>query len=289
VQVKVDTGMGRFGLLPDAVASFVRELLWLPHLRLEGLFTHFGRADEADKGPTVAQLRVFRQVLVGLERHGVEVPLRHAANTAATLDLPESWFNAVRCGVGLLGLYPSESVRRAVGLRPALQLKARVARRERLTAGTALGYGGAYVLERDADVALIALGYADGLPRALSNCGAVVVAGRRAPIVGCISMDQTTVLVEGIPAGPDDEVVVLGGHGAERITAEELAAAAGTVHYEIISRIPPRLPRLYFRGGEAVRLQTLLGTRGLGEARPRRVPPLPALDNVSPSPTEQRS
>jgi alanine racemase len=288
VQVKVDTGMGRFGLMPDAVVRYVRDLLWLPALRLEGIFTHFGCADEPEKGPTRVQLKVFERVLGELERRGIRVPLRHAANTAATLDLPETRLSAVRCGIGLLGLYPSATVARTVGLRPALQLKARVARRQRLPAGTAIGYGGTFVLERDADVALITLGYADGLPRALSNRGAVLVGGCRALIVGRISMDQTTVLVEGIPAGADEEVVIVGNQGGRTVTAEELAETAGTVHYEIISRIPPRLPRVYFRGGEPVRMQTLLGTRRLEGRKGRRgaAPMLPALGNLQPSPAE---
>jgi alanine racemase len=206
---------------------------------------------------------VFRQVLAELRVSGIEVPMCHAANTAATLDVPEAHLDAVRCGIGLAGLYPSSDTQRSADLHPVLRLKARVARVRRLAAGESIGYGGTFVLERPANVALMPIGYADGLPLALSNRGVVLVGGRRAPIVGRVSMDQTTMLLGDESIEPEAEVVLLGRQAAEEITAEELAALAGTSHYEFVTRIPPRLPRVYLRDGAAVQVQTLLGTQRL--------------------------
>jgi alanine racemase len=263
IQLKVDSGMSRFGLGPEEVAPLAAALGHLPRLSLEGIFTHFARADEADKEPTRRQLAVFRQVLDGLESRGIEAPLRHAANTAATLDLPEARLSAVRCGIGLLGLYPSAQSARLAALRPALTVKARLARVKRLPAGSAIGYGGTHILDHAADVALVPIGYADGLPRSMSNRGWMLVGGRRVPIVGRVSMDQTSVWAEGAAVG--DEAVVLGRQGEQCITAEEIAANSDTIHYEIVTRVAPRLPRVYLRDGQPVDIRTLLGNHRHGD------------------------
>jgi alanine racemase len=263
IQLKVDSGMSRFGVGPEEAAPLAIGLRQLPRLTLEGIFTHFARADEADKEPTRRQLKIFNEVVADLESRGIKAPLRHAANTAATLDLPEARLSAVRCGIGLLGLYPSPQCARLAKLRPVLTVKAHLTRVKRLPAGTAIGYGGTHVLDHDADVALLPLGYADGLPRSMSHRGWMLVGGRRVPIVGRVSMDQTIVLAEGATIG--DEAVVLGHQGEQCITAEEIAATSDTIHYEIVTRLAPRLPRVYLRDGQPVDIRTLLGDHRSGE------------------------
>ena len=259
IHIKVDTGMGRFGLLPEETADFVESIRGLPGLWLEGAFTHLARSDEADVEPSRRQLDCFNRVLDNLASRGIKFPLRHAANTAAALVLPESRFDAVRCGIGLFGLHPSPTTRAAVELKPAMQILARLARVSRLPKGSAIGYGGTHVLQRDTMVGLVPLGYADGVPRALSNCGSVLIGGRRALILGRVSMDQISVNVEGLDAKVGDEVVILGSQGGQSIPAEELAEHSKTIHYEIVTGIPPRLPRVYVQDGRIVEVQTLLG------------------------------
>jgi alanine racemase len=259
IHFKVDTGMGRFGLLPEETVGFIEAIRDLPGLGFEGVFTHLARSEETDAESSRRQLNCFNEVLADLAGRGIKFAIRHAANTAAALMLPESRFDAVRCGIGLFGLHPAPTTRAAVELKPAMQIMARLARVARLPKGSAIGYGGTHVLQRDTMVGLVPLGYADGVPRALSNCGSVLIGGRRALIVGRVSMDQLSVNVEGIDAKVGDEVVILGSQGNETIPAEELAEHTKTIHYEIVTGIPPRLPRVYVQDGGIVEVQTLLG------------------------------
>ncbi|MBS1251270.1 MAG: Alanine racemase 1 [Anaerolineales bacterium] len=246
VHLKVDTGMGRFGVLPEEVVSFAREILSLPGLRLQGFWTHFAVADEADKTYTRRQFSIYHRALRNLETAGFQVEVRHVANSAATLDLPETHLDMVRCGIALYGLYPSPDVGRAVSLRPALALKARVGRVRTLTSGSSISYGRTYTTQRDTRVALVPFGYGDGYPRLLSNRGQVLIGGRRCPIVGRVCMDLFVVDVSAVPdVGEGDEVVLLGRQGDEVITAEELAGKLGTINYEVVTGLAARVPRVY--------------------------------------------
>ncbi|HHH42186.1 MAG TPA: alanine racemase [Chloroflexi bacterium] len=253
VHVKVDTGMGRYGLLPDEVVGFWRYLSRLPGLLLEGLYTHFALADSTDKSFTRHQFGTFLRVVERLEAAGFTVPLKHAANSAATIDLPEMALDMVRCGIALYGLRPSDEVEPAVPLRPALALKSRVARVRVLPAGSGISYGHTYITTRPTRVALVPVGYGDGYHRILSNRGAVLIHGRRAPIVGRVCMDQFVVDVSHIPGVRlHDEVVLIGQQGKERITAEEVARWAQTINYEVTTSLLPRVTRVYLRGGREV-------------------------------------
>jgi len=259
VHLKVDTGMGRYGLLPEEVVAFARRVAALPSLRLEGLWTHFATADEADKSFTWQQFRVYQAVVRRLEEDGLVFPLRHVANSAATIDLPETHLDLVRCGLSIYGLYPSPQTSRTVPLRPALALKAHLARVCRLPAGASVGYGRTWVAPRPSVIALVPLGYADGYRRALSNRGVALVRGQRVPVIGRVSMDQLTVDVSSVPdVRSDDEVVLIGRQGEAEIAADEVADMLGTINYEVTTAIAARLPRVYWRGGEVVRVQTLL-------------------------------
>lgn len=246
VHVKVDTGMGRFGLLPDEVVPFFQQLATLPGLVVEGIFSHFAVADSADKTYTWHQFETFTGVLDRLEDAGYFVPLRHIANSAATLDLPETHLDAVRVGIAMYGLHPSDDVAPAVPLKPALTLRSRVARVRVLPAGASISYGRTFITPHPMRVALIPVGYGDGYHRILSNRGAVLIRGQRAPIVGRVCMDQFVVDVSAIDdVTVDDPVVLIGCQGGECIRAEEVARWAETINYEVTTSLLPRAPRLF--------------------------------------------
>jgi alanine racemase len=251
VHVKVDTGMGRYGLLPDEVVDFARFLNGLPGLALEGLYTHHAVADLADKEFTRRQFELFTSVVERLESACFHIPLKHVANSATTLDLPAMALDMVRCGIALYGLHPSHEVEPAIPLRPALTLKSRVARVRTLPAGASISYGRTYITDKPTRVALVPVGYGDGYHRLLSNRGAVLIRGRRAPIRGRVCMDQFVVDVDHIPGVElHDEVVLVGRQGEGLIPAEEVAVWAETINYEVTTSLLPRVTRVFLWGGE---------------------------------------
>ncbi len=244
VHVKVDTGMGRLGLLPDQVLPFMHWLTGLDHLVVEGMFTHFSVADAADKSYTYRQLDIFRDVLRQVHAAGIEVPVVHAANSAAILTVPEARFNMVRLGIALYGLSPGPETPLPEGFRPALTFKTCIAQVKTLPPGSFVGYGNTYCTSGEERIAVIPVGYADGFRRAPGNWEYVLVRGRRAPIVGRVCMDQTMVNVTHIPGvRQGDEVVLIGVQGGQEITVDEVARRLGTINYEVISTILARVPR----------------------------------------------
>ncbi len=246
VHIKIDTGMGRFGLLPDEVVPFVQRVAGLPGITVEGLYTHFAVADLADKEYTQHQFAIFQQIRTRLAAGGLRPAMCHVANSAATLDLPEMHLDAVRVGIALYGLRPSGEVEPAVPLRPALALKSHVARVRTLPAGSSISYGRTYITPRAMPVALIPVGYGDGYHRLLSNRGAVLINGRRAPIVGRVCMDQFVVDVSQVgPVALESEAVLIGCQGGACISAEEVATWAETINYEVTTGLLPRIPRIY--------------------------------------------
>ena len=256
VHVKVDTGMARLGLLPSDVPDFVRFLETLPHLVIEGLYTHFASADESDKGFTWQQFQTFQAVSGRIDSPA----LRHAANSGAVCDLPEMALDMVRPGISLYGCYPSTEVTHSVSLRPALSLRSRVARIMTLAPGETVSYGRTWRAKRHSRIALIPCGYADGVPRLLSNRGAVLIRGQRAPIAGRVCMDHLMVDVTAIPdVALHDEAVLIGRQGDAEIPVEEVAQLAQTISYEVLCALAPRIPRYYLRGGQVVERQSLVG------------------------------
>jgi len=253
IHVKVDTGMGRFGQFPEEVVPFVQALGRFSHLRLEGLFTHFAVSELPDKSYTLEQFDKFCRVLGELDAAGISIPLRHVANSAAVLDMPETHLDAVRPGVAMYGLRPNPDIAPSLDLRPALSLYTHVGRVRTLPPGSSVSYGRTFITERDTPVALVSIGYGDGYPRLLSNRASVLIRGRRAPVVGRVCMDHTVVDVTGIDGVQQEDLVVLiGEQGGERITAEELARHAETINYEITTGLLPRVPRIYVRDGKVV-------------------------------------
>lgn len=244
VHIKVDTGLTRAGLHPGEVPPLLDALRSYPTLALEGLYTHFARADEADTAPTARQLAAFLDVVGALADRP---PLLHAANTAATLSSPETHLDMVRVGIGIYGYYPSTDVPRTVALRPALSLISRLTRVHRIPAGTGVGYGHEFVAGRETVVGLVPIGYGDGLPRTLGQGrGRLLACGRSAPIIGRVSMDQITVDLTDVPqVSVGDPVVLIGRQGDAVQTADDLAAQSGTISYDILTGLMPRIPRVY--------------------------------------------
>ncbi len=228
VHLKIDTGMGRLGCRPEQAAALARRVAGSSRLRLAGVMTHFAAAD-TDSGFTALQLRLFLDALAGL---GVAPGIRHAANSAAVLNHPEAALDAVRVGIAMYGA--------AGGLRPALALRSVVTRVEDLPAGASVGYGRTWRATRPARVATVAIGYEDGVMRARSNRGEVVVLGRRRPLVGRVSMDAIAVDVTGMDVAPGEVVTLIG----DGIRAEEVAEWSGTIAYEVLTAIGPRVVRV---------------------------------------------
>ncbi len=253
VHIKIDTGMSRIGYrdLETAVPE-IMEISRLPGIRIEGLFTHFARADEKKTDPAYVQFRKFQEFQKALEAQGLEIPICHCSNSAGIIRMPEANLNAVRAGVILYGLYPSEDVEKEpVPLKPVMELKSHIAYIKTVEAGVQISYGGTFTTQRETRVATIPVGYADGYARGLSNKGSVLICGKRAPILGRVCMDQFMVDVTDIPQAQElDEVVLLGRSGGEQITMEELGELSGRFNYEFACCISKRVPRIYFKGGQ---------------------------------------
>lgn len=256
VHIKVDTGMSRIGITPDeAGLRFVEKLMHQSSIEIEGIFTHFARADELDKSDAERQLKCFREFIALIkERLGLEIPLKHCSNSAGILEMPDANMDLVRAGITLYGLYPSDEVSKtAVSLTPALSLYSHVIYSKTIPAGQAVSYGGTFVAEKDMQVATVPLGYADGYPRSLSGKGYVLIRGKRAPILGRVCMDQFMVDITDIPeARENDRVVLLGRDGDEVITAEQLGELSGRFNYELVCDLSMRVPRVFTRGNKIV-------------------------------------
>ncbi len=249
VHLKVDTGMHRVGCDPDDALGLVDAIAARPELDLEGLCTHFAVADEPENAYTTEQVARFEAVVHALDARGARPPIVHAANSAALLTRAETRYDLVRCGIALYGVAPSPGLAGRAPLHPALSLRARVSHVKQLAAGARLSYGLRYGLSRDARVATVPVGYADGVPRNLGMVGGeVLIGGRRFPIVGSVTMDQLMVDVGDEPVEAGDEVVLLGRGGGEEITADEWARRLGTIAYEIVTGIGPRVPRRHVGG-----------------------------------------
>ncbi|MCC7129147.1 MAG: alanine racemase [Anaerolineae bacterium UTCFX2] len=258
VHVKIDTGMSRYGLFPEEAHNFLNAISGLPGIELEGLFTHFATADAADQTHARRQLAVFERMLGEARQAGFHIPLIHAANSAAAMRLPEAHFDAVRVGIGMYGLDPSSEWSPVFEIRPALSLKSRVSRVRDLPAGAGVSYGRTYVTERTTRAALVSVGYGDGFHRLLSNRGAVLIRGKRAPIIGRVCMDQFVVDASDIPqVQQDDEVVLVGKQGDARIRAEEVAALAETINYEVTTSLLARVVRVYLEDGRVTQVEAL--------------------------------
>lgn len=266
VHIKVDTGMSRIGF-PDneESADLVKAISELPGVETEGLFTHFARADERDKSPARDQLGRYRAFSELLRERGVNIALHHCSNSAGIFDLPEANLDAVRAGVSIYGMYPSEDVNKfAVPIAPVLSLKSHVVYIKDIEPGTAVSYGGTFVAEKPMRVATIPVGYGDGYPRSLSNKGWVLIRGQQAPILGRVCMDQFMVDVTHIPeAREGDMVTLIGSDGGREITMEDLGDLSGRFNYELACDIGKRVPRRFWRNGQVIAAQDYFTCDGI--------------------------
>lgn len=259
VHIKVDTGMSRVGIFPDERGiAFIRRVMELPGVEIEGIFTHFARADEKEKSSALNQLRVFKDFTerIQTELH-LSIPIRHCSNSAGILEIPEANFDLVRAGITMYGLWPSEEVNRNIlKLKPVLELKSHITFIKTLPAGIPVSYGGTYVTPGERVIATVPVGYGDGYPRSLSNKGYVLVHGRKAPIVGRICMDQFMIDITGMDdVREDDEVTLIGKDGSLSITMEELGDLSGRFNYELACDLDKRIPRIFFRNSMIVGIQ----------------------------------
>lgn len=257
IHIKVDTGMGRVGMIVSGGAEnprnlenpveAIKKITALPALVPEGIYTHFAAADEKDRAYTLHQIDLFKALLADLRKQGVQFKLRHAANSAGIIGYPESHLDMVRAGISLYGLYPSPDVdKSAVILKPAMELVSVVTAVRDVPKGFCVSYGMTFKTDRKTRLASVPIGYADGFSRQFSSNGSMLVKGRRAPIVGRVCMDQTMIDVGHIKGvQPGDEVIVFGCRENEVILADELAANASTINYEIVSALTARVKKIY--------------------------------------------
>ncbi|HJD27111.1 MAG TPA: alanine racemase [Candidatus Blautia intestinipullorum] len=253
IHLALDTGMSRIGFADNEESvEEIRKIAGLENVGIEGMFTHFARADEKDKSPAKVQLQRYLDFSELLEKAGIKIPLRHCSNSAGIIRMPEANLNVVRAGITIYGIYPSSQVERdIVKLTPAMELISHVTFVKDIPAGTAVSYGGTFVAEKPVRVATVPVGYADGYPRSLSGRGWVLIRGKRAPILGRVCMDQFMVDVTDIPeVKPGDKAVLIGKDGKEEISMEEFGDLSGRFSYEFACCIGKRVPRVYIKDGK---------------------------------------
>lgn len=253
VHIGLDTGMSRIGFADtDESVAAIQEIAKFPGIRIEGMFTHFAKADERDKRAAARQFERYQIFAAKLEAAGVSIPLKHVSNSAAILEMPDMNLDLVRAGISIYGIYPSDEVsRKSVPLRPAMSLHSHIVYIKEIQAGTEVSYGGTFVAKAPMRIATIPVGYGDGYPRLLSNKGEVLICGQRAKILGRICMDQFMADVTHIPQARElDEVVLLGRQGDESISVEELGRISGRFPYEFVCDIGKRVPRVYRKDGK---------------------------------------
>lgn len=253
MHIKLDTGMARLGFdISEQSVEAVQRISEMKNVCMEGIFTHFAKADETSKEFTKKQIDEFKWMVRKLKEKGVSFTYEHCSNSAGIIDVPEANFDLVRAGISTYGLYPSDEVeKKNVKLKPALALKSHVAFVKEIEAGTPVSYGGTFVADRKMTIATIPVGYADGYPRSLSNKGYVLIRGRKAPIIGRVCMDQFMVDVTEIEgASFGDKVTMIGKDGKEVLPVEVLSELSGRFNYEFICDLGKRIPRVYVRDGK---------------------------------------
>lgn len=250
IHLALDTGMSRIGLAATAEgADEAAKIAELDCLEIEGLFSHFARADEADKTSAYEQFDRYQRFAGMLKERGIEIPMKHIANSAAIAELPDVQLDAVRAGITIYGIYPSDEVDRSkLALRPVMSLISHIAYIKEVPAGTPVSYGGTFVTSRTTRIATIPVGYGDGYPRLLSGKGDVLIRGKRAPILGRVCMDQFMVDVTDIEAQEFDQVTLLGTDADETISVDEIGHLSGRFPYELTCDINQRVPRVFVDG-----------------------------------------
>lgn len=261
VHLKLDTGMGRIGFTcRESDVEEIKRIVSLPNLSVEGVFTHFAKADEADPAYTQEQFGRFMGFLERLEKEGVHIPVRHVSNSAATLRFPEMHLEMVRPGIILYGYYPSGDFEKGIAdLRPVMSLRARITHIKEMSEGETVSYGGTYQVKGRQKIATVPVGYGDGYFRILSGKAKMLVKGETVPVVGRICMDQSMIDVSSVHTiHVGDEVVIFGHEGGKTLSLDALAEEAGTIPYELLCAVSRRVPRVYLKGGKVVRVHNSL-------------------------------
>ncbi len=243
IHIEIDTGMGRSGFLPDETLQSVKKIAGMDNIEIEGIFTHFSCADEEDPDFTEEQIKKFKKASIEIEAEGIVIPCKHTSNSAGIMAFPHDAANAVRPGLLLYGISPFAD--KSPPTKPVMTLKTRIINIRKLPPGSPLSYGRTYKTAAESVIATLAIGYADGYDRRLSNRANVLINGKRAPIAGRICMDRCLADITGIPAKTGDEAILVGTQGKETISVEELSQICGTVPNEFVSRLGKRIQRLY--------------------------------------------
>lgn len=250
IHIKIDTGMGRIGVLPYDAVDFVKKAASQKNIKVEGIMTHFADADLADKAYAEKQMAEFTSIADKLNKEGIKIPYQHIANSAALVSFENDRFNMARPGIMLYGYAPfSKGKEWGLNLIPVMSLKTKILHLKRVLAGAYISYGRTFVAKRESIIATLPVGYADGYSRALSNKGSVIVKGKKAPIAGRVCMDMTMIDVTDIDGvDVNDEVVLIGKQGKETITADDIAMLTNTISYEVLCCVGKRVPRVYING-----------------------------------------
>jgi len=255
IHLAIDTGMGRIGFMPtEESISDIKKIASMEAIEIEGIFTHFARADEYDVEPAYNQLEKFHEFLYRLDEEGIHIPIHHCCNSAGIIRMKDANLDMVRAGISIYGMYPSDEVEtEPVDLKPVMSIISHIAYIKVVDAGTEISYGGTFTTNKKTVVATIPVGYADGYPRLLSNKGYVLIHGKKAPILGRVCMDQFMVDITHIPEANElDEVVLVGKSNTEEIKIEDLSAICGRFNYEFVCDISKRVPRTYVYHGNVI-------------------------------------
>lgn len=261
VHIALDTGMGRIGFLPNEESiKDIKKIFKLPGIKVEGIFTHFSTSDEADKGYSMMQYEKFKYVCNAIEETGIKIPLKHVSNSAAIIDLEETYLDAVRPGIILYGYYPSEEVKKdLIKIKPVLSLKAKISNLKTLHKDMYISYGRIFKTARESKIGTLPIGYADGYSRSLTEKAKVIINGKLVPVVGKICMDQCMIDltdVENVKLG--DEVILLGEDSNIKMDADDIANLIGTISYEVLCMIKNRVPRVYVKNGKVIKIKNYL-------------------------------
>ena len=254
IHVKIDTGMGRLGILPSETKVFFQHLVRLNNLEIEGVLSHLADNNQENNTGlefTQRQAMLFKQQIEELHKIGIHPHYKHLANSAAIIDKGPELFNLVRPGIMLYGAYPAKKFKQVIDLKPVMNLKTKIISLKKVSRGTSISYGRTFRCKNESLIAVLPIGYADGYSRFLSNKGEVVFRGKKAPVVGVVCMDMVMVNVTEIPGvSLGDDVILMGSQGSENITSEEIAEKIGTISYEVLCGMGSRVPRIYIKKGK---------------------------------------
>lgn len=261
IHIAIDTGMGRIGFLPRSESiKIIEEISALEGISIEGLFTHFATSDEENKEYTYEQFSKLNNITKKLKERGIDIPLKHASNSGAIMDLPETYLDAVRAGIILYGYYPSEEVNKEhLAIKNVMTVKTKVCHIKELDRDMYVSYGRTFKTDRKSIIATLPIGYADGYSRLLSGKAKVIINGKLVPVVGRICMDQCMIdVTDAGEVNVGDDVVILGSDGELKFNADDMAEAMGTINYEVLCMIKQRIPRVYKENGKVVNVRNYI-------------------------------